>query len=92
MQQCSFVMESLTPLHLRLLLHSHLSFEVYSPWTSTTEDYLKQLESLGAVERVEDSFTNYKTTKLGDAWLTAICSTPPPRLAFLDATGKEILV
>ena len=82
----------LSPLHIRLLLHSDVSPETYEPWSKTAKDYLDQLRSLGAVEPEGDNLTIYRTTPLGKAWVTAICDMPPPRMAFLDSNGKEILV
>lgn len=33
----------------------------------------------------------YKTTDLGDAWVQALCNTPPPRKAFVDEQGRILI-
>lgn len=32
----------------------------------------------------------YRTTELGDAWVQALCNTPPPRTVFVDAAGNVL--
>lgn len=49
---------------------------------------IKQLTEIGAVAHHGDNI--YRTTKFGDAWVKALCNTPPPILAYLDAQGKPL--
>jgi len=79
-----------TPLHIQLLLHCYMSSETYEPWSGAILSRLHELEGAGAVLPDGESPTTFETTDLGDAWVLAICNMPPPRVAYLDAQGKEI--
>lgn len=79
-----------SPLDIKLLLHCFVSAETYEPWSKSAEEGLAKLREVGAIEPVGDNFTKFRCTKLGQAWVNILCSTPPPRVAFLDAQGKEV--
>ena len=81
---------TLTPFHLTLLLHTHTSPKTYDPWSRLANEYLEDLQEMGALTTDEPNLTKYKTTPLGEAWINAILNTPLPRIAFLDQNGKEI--
>ncbi len=79
-----------SPFKINLLLHCYCSPETYEPWTKSAEEALHEFQRVGAVEPIGDSSTKFQCTKLGQAWVNILCSTPPPRVAFLDAQGKEV--
>lgn len=81
---------SFSPFHVQLLLHSYCSPATYEPWSDVAAECLKELQDLGAIVPHEEQLTRFKTTPLGNAWVRMILNTPPPRMAFLDAQGKEI--
>ena len=46
-----------------------------------------QFLEIGAIVVFDDT---YITTRLGHAWVDALCNTPPPRLVFIDEAGRVL--
>lgn len=78
----------LTPLHLKLLIHCYCNPEEFSPWSDTAQEFLNDFVVQGVARRLDGNI--FELTKLGEAWLNAIRSVPVPRIAYLDAQGREI--
>lgn len=84
-----------SPCNIEVLLHYHSSPEAHERWDApAVQSCVEQLVRLGVlVPRIEkgyDCFTKFETTKLGRAWVAAICNTRLPRSVFLDDMGREI--
>jgi hypothetical protein len=84
-------MNRLSPLAVNCLLHFHtrptrlVNFD-----TPASIDVTEMFLRVGAIAVTEEHGV-YNTTALGAAWVSAICNTPPPTLAFIDAAGNVIL-
>jgi hypothetical protein len=76
----------LTPAFARFLIHYHGCLE---PIRSSIvhAEFLEWALADGIIYPYENT---YQTTKLGSAWVRAICATPMPRVAYIGADGKEI--
>ena len=86
-----------TPHNIELLLHIHLTPE---PWphsgSSAYADGMRMLVNVGAVRerqpRATDAAfsTNYTTTKLGAAWIKALCNVEKPTetICYKDHNGN----
>lgn len=63
-----------SPLHIKLLLHFHVSGEKWpGPWTQTTEDYVNQLVEAGIL-RLEPKYeSGYATTTYGRRVVQSLC-------------------
>lgn len=80
-----------SPLRVRLLLHCFVSSHLPIPnieQPAQSED-VQDLVRLSAIARTTDAAC-YETTKLGRAWVEAICNVKVPRVAYLDEMGREL--
>jgi hypothetical protein len=85
----------LSPLQIKILLHHHCTPAPFEPRTQVYWDAVNQFKADGVLkgdeERDEGTDLSFCTTNLGSAWVSAICNTPMPRIAYLDQNGKEIV-
>lgn len=75
-----------TPLRVEILIRCHAGFPTRDS-NEITSEAIEDLVKDGALEQT--STGAYRTTPLGEAWVTAILNTPIPRVAHLDQHGKE---
>lgn len=83
---------AMTPLTLSLLVHT-CTCEGPHPnrGMPAVEDAIRQLIRLGAVAHAAQS--NCLTpSKLGQAWLAALCTVAPPRRAWIDSQGAVVAI
>lgn len=83
-------MSPLTPLSLGLLMDIYVFPEPRIPSTPVHQKAIRDFEAAGVITR--DPGLVPALTLLGRAWVAAILGTPLPRMAYLDAMGKEIVV
>lgn len=77
----------LTPLHLRLLLHYHITPETFQPESPAAKDYTLDLVNLGLLGHVAQQLT---TTERGKAHIRQLETLPLPQKAWTDFSGKAI--
>lgn len=78
-----------TPYRIKLLLHYHCTPEPYPQRDAPI--FQSEMDSLvkeGALEHIEESWSGYRTTPLGAAWVRALCNVPPPQMVFVDQLGN----
>ncbi len=78
----------LTPVELETLLHIYYTATLPSN-SQACRNAAQKLHNLRAIINVPES-SDRTCTDLGRAWVKAICATPIPTQAFLDASGKVI--
>lgn len=84
-----------TPLHVQILLNAAIIPGPVKDYRApAVKEYVQALIDSGALERTPNSGDEswVQATKLGLAWLEAICNVPIPRMVYLDGNGKELLV
>lgn len=91
-----------SPANIRILLHCHCDARPLSAlFPGNVDDDGKSLDpmriesvhellTMGAIERDEAQAGRFRTTRLGAAWVKALCDTPPPTPAFTNALGRVI--
>lgn len=89
-----------SPANIKILLHCHcdprpLSEILPLDYSRNPRDPMRipgveELVRLGAIEANEHNPALFITTDLGRAWVKALCDTPIPRAAFIDALGNVI--
>lgn len=88
---------TLTPLHLRILLHYFSGVGVFQPTSTTSDDYTQDLINDGLLERAPvspgplQSITPMMITEKGRAFLRMILKTPLPAEVWVDPRTKEIV-
>jgi len=79
-----------TPNNIDVLIHYHCSPEPHPRVDAPAiVGAIEDLTSVGALEVREGKL---RTTKMGEAWLKALCKVPPPRQAWVDAHGNVLIV
>lgn len=82
--------EIYSPLRIELLLHCYTTPAPHERHEALAEE-IQEFISIGAIEATERPNV-YRTTKLGQAWVKALCNVPPPRPVFQDHAGNIIAV
>lgn len=81
----------MSPAYVHFLLRCHWSPEPHQD-SPVNKEAASHFIALGAIDPHSDKERLYRCTKLGRAWVRAICDTPIPRQVFLDASGQEISI
>lgn len=85
-------MKRTTPAELEFLMHCYTSGE---PWPFANSA-MGQAIILDFIDRGIVQYRNNSrgigVSPLGEAWVALLLCTPPPRVAYLDQSGKEIEV
>lgn len=82
-----------SPLAIQILLNACVcAGPVKNYMAPAVREEVQRLIDLGAIERTPNSGDEswVQGMELGKAWLAALCSTPVPRVAYLDEVGREI--
>lgn len=78
-----------TPNNIDVLLYCHvcpgLHPRLHAP---AVQEALGFLLTAGAIERNTAHLDTYHTTKLGQAWVRALCNVEKPQVAFVDSHGN----
>lgn len=82
-----------TPLAIEILLQAHcMPGPISNPEAPAVQDTVAALVMMNAIERTEAPLNRFRTTKLGSAWVDALCRVPIPRRVYLDEQGRELEV
>lgn len=80
-----------TPLHIKLLLHYHCNCD---PWPQSdapaVSDYTQALVYFELVQPDSESGSGYITTERGKAHIKSLLTTPLPRQAWVNESGRVI--
>lgn len=79
-----------SPLRIELLLHCHTTPAPHERYEALADEIYEFIR-MGVIESTEQPNV-YRTTKLGQAWVEALCKVPPPRPVFQDHAGNIIAV
>lgn len=80
-----------TPLAIEILLQAHCSpGPISNPEAPSVQATVAALVMMNAIERTEAPLNRFRTTKLGRAWVEALCRVPIPRQVYLDEQGREL--
>jgi hypothetical protein len=87
----------MSPNDIEVLLHCHCTLVPHprsdAPVIIQAITYFRKVGAIELVEMedpTEFEFDVFATTRLGAAWVQAICNTPMPTTVFVGADGKEI--
>jgi hypothetical protein len=83
-------MSSLSPLHLKLLLHAYTHCEPWPHNGGCALEYEEHLATAGLV-KLSDDGKYYQCTGMGEAHIWQILNLPLPIPGWMDANGKTIL-
>lgn len=84
-------MNQLTPNDVEVLLHCHCCPQPHPRnHASDVQEALDALQFCGAIAPLAEGSQIRMTTPLGSAWVKAICQTPIPTLAYINAQGEVI--
>lgn len=81
-----------SPSNIEILLHCHTS-PIPHPRVSApaVREGLLELQKAGVIEPEGDSnHYVYRTTSLGAAWVKLLCTTPIPKVAYVDEQDRVI--
>jgi len=82
----------ITPFIIELLLHFHTSPEPHPHQSSpAAEEAIRYLLGNQTIHPHPNNAGVYSTTELGEAWVALLCTTPPPRLVYVDQHGNKIV-
>lgn len=82
--------QAMTPLELKLLLHYHLSRDLYPLSTRYIKEATRDMFVAELIIANEDT-RGYKTTAKGAALIAMLCQTPMPEQVYIDPrTGERI--
>lgn len=71
-----------TPNNIEVLLHYHVSPTSHPrSYAPAVRNVTKKFLELGVIKKDGKS---YQTTKLGEAWVKALCNTCIPKVAYVD--------
>lgn len=77
-----------TPSNIEVLLHFHTNPEPHPRLDApAVRDAVLMLLDEEAIYSFKDG---YRTTAKGRAWVQALCNVPPPRVAYIDESGKPL--
>lgn len=77
-----------SPHNIEILLWCHTRTEQHERVESMgVREALMELLAMGAIERTGQEFV-YTTTRLGSAWVAALCNVPPPKAVYVDEAGR----
>lgn len=77
-----------SPNNIEVLLHFHTCPHPHPRIDApAVKEAIMQFLEIGAIVVFDDT---YITTRLGHAWVDALCNTPPPRLVFIDEAGRVL--
>lgn len=80
-----------SPNNIDILLHFYCTLGVPHPrqGAPAVDEAIKEMVDDGVLRA---GATSFQITNLGRAWVTALCSTPKPKLAYVDSNGNMLLV
>ena len=83
--------ERWTPLHIELMIHYHCSCApIINADAPAVIEYTRHLLDDGLIISDEVRASGYTSTTKGEAFVSLLCRTPIPRMAFVDPEGREI--
>lgn len=78
------------PAHIEFLLWCHSRAEPYPKQGLEIFEALTTRLLNGGIIEPSPMFGVFKTTDKGAAWIALLCSTPEPKVAFVDEQGRVI--
>lgn len=89
---CGLSMPGRPPIDIEILLWIYCRASEWEGNTCYFREVADRFVTLGVAFPCGEKPHGYRLTDLGFAWVSAICQTPIPRVAFLGTDGKEIEV